>query len=74
MEENERKIVPYFQEHLFNYLHKNAQIIKVNSKEFHNLVILFAELIRHDIFSHTYYVSSLISRGEGLVSSFLSFK
>ena len=34
-----------------------------NKQAFHNLVLLFAELIRHDVFSHDVYMRTLISRG-----------
>lgn len=32
--------------------------------EFFNLVLLFCELIRHDVFSHNMYMCMLISRGD----------
>lgn len=32
--------------------------------EFSNLVLLFCELIRHDVFSHNIYMCTLISRGD----------
>ena len=32
--------------------------------EFFNLVLLFCELIRHDVFSHNIYMCTLISRGD----------
>ena len=31
---------------------------------FSNLILLFCELIRHDVFSHDAYMSTLISRGD----------
>ena len=68
-ENSERKLVPYFQEHLFNYLHDNASKLKEKTTPFNNLIILFGELIRHDIFSHSYYVQALISRGEVTTSN-----
>ncbi|XP_027199092.2 mediator of RNA polymerase II transcription subunit 12-like protein [Dermatophagoides pteronyssinus] len=34
-----------------------------NKQSFYNLVLLFAELIRHDVFSHDVYMRTLISRG-----------
>lgn len=38
---------------------------KENEKvEFFNLVLLFCELIRHDVFSHNIYMCTLISRGD----------
>ena len=60
IEENtERKLIPYFQEYLFNYLQitsENSAKMKEKTSSFNNLIILFGELIRHDIFSHSYYV------------------
>ena len=35
-----------------------------NSAAFANLVLLFGEMIRHDIFSHDAYICTLISRGD----------
>ena len=35
-----------------------------NRLAFANLVLLFCELIRHDVFSHDAYMSTLISRGD----------
>ena len=35
-----------------------------NKQAFANLVLLFCELIHHDVFSHDVYVCSLISRGD----------
>lgn len=35
-----------------------------NRQAFANLVLLFTELIRHDVFSHDVYVCTLISRGD----------
>ena len=64
VEENERRNIPHFQEHLFNYLHEKTSSIMERTRDFHSLNNLFGELIRHDVFSHTHYVSSLISRGE----------
>ena len=66
MEQNEisrKKSIPFFQTELFQYLNDFAPI-KQHEKDFQNLICLYAELIRHDVFSHAYYVSSLISRGE----------
>ena len=34
------------------------------SQEFGNLVLLFSELIRQDVFSHDSYMCALISRGD----------
>ena len=33
-------------------------------QEFRNLVLLFFELIEHDVFSHDLYLNMLISRGD----------
>ena len=35
-----------------------------NRQAFCNLILLFCELIRHDVFSHDAYMSTLISRGD----------
>lgn len=37
---------------------------QANRTMFTNLVHLFAELIRHDVFSHDAYMCTLISRGD----------
>ncbi|OBS69754.1 hypothetical protein A6R68_01706, partial [Neotoma lepida] len=39
----------------------NSECEKV---EFVNLVLLFCEFIRHDVFSHDAYMCTLISRGD----------
>lgn len=39
--------------------------------EFSNLVLLFCELIRHDVFSHNIYMCTLISRGDLALDSHL---
>lgn len=38
--------------------------MSVRSQEFGNLVHLFSELIRQDVFSHDAYMCTLISRGD----------
>lgn len=43
-----------------------------NRSQFTNLVHLFSELIRHDVFSHDAYMCTLISRGDLLTGSGLS--
>lgn len=43
-------------------LDENA--LSVRSQEFGNLVLLFAEMIRQDVFSHDAYMCTLISRGD----------
>lgn len=40
-----------------------------NRTTFTNLVHLFSELIRHDVFSHDAYMCTLISRGDLLITS-----
>jgi len=41
---------------------------------FKNLVLLFSELIEHDVFSHDLYVNMLISRGDLSPGICLHFK
>eukprot|EP00095_Tigriopus_kingsejongensis_P004973 maker-scaffold96_size378025-snap-gene-2.33 protein:Tk04973 transcript:maker-scaffold96_size378025-snap-gene-2.33-mRNA-1 annotation:"mediator of rna polymerase ii transcription subunit 12" len=55
---------PVFQAHLFQYLDHDAPTINEDRQEFSNLVLLFFELICHDVFSHDYYLCQLISRGD----------
>jgi len=40
-----------------------------NRQAFANLISLFTELIRHEVFSHDVYVCTLISRGDLLSAS-----
>lgn len=40
-----------------------------NKAMFTNLVHLFSELIRHDVFSHDAYMCTLISRGDLLTNT-----
>jgi len=40
-----------------------------NRQAFANLISLFTELIRHEVFSHDVYVCTLISRGDLLSSN-----
>lgn len=61
--------VPIFQNILMNFLDTDAPIVEDNSSvqnraRFTNLVHLFSELIRHDVFSHDAYMCTLISRGD----------
>jgi mediator of RNA polymerase II transcription subunit 12 len=35
-----------------------------NKQGFANLIMLYCELIRHDVFSHDSYMCTLISRGD----------
>ncbi|KAH0630773.1 hypothetical protein JD844_003966 [Phrynosoma platyrhinos] len=60
---------PVFQEVLMQFLDTQAPMLtdptNENEKvEFFNLVLLFCELIRHDVFSHNMYMCTLISRGD----------
>lgn len=52
-----------FQSQLFHYLDCDAPTME-NKQEFSNLVLLFFELICHDVFSHDSYLCQLISRGD----------
>lgn len=71
--------VPVFQTILMNFLDKDAPVQDDNGNvsnrsQFTNLVHLFSELIRHDVFSHDAYMCTLISRGDLLTGSGLSMK
>ncbi|KFM81956.1 Mediator of RNA polymerase II transcription subunit 12, partial [Stegodyphus mimosarum] len=60
--------LPLYQNLLVNFLDTQAPVIddrpSVDSKNaFANLVLLFAELIHYDVFSHDAYMCTLISRG-----------
>ena len=52
-----------FQSQLFHYLDGDAPMMDKKA-EFSNLVLLFFELICHDVFSHDSYLCQLISRGD----------
>ncbi|KAJ8669737.1 hypothetical protein QAD02_000996 [Eretmocerus hayati] len=61
--------LPVFQPLLMKFLDVDAPVLDaiatVQSKtRFTNLVHLFSELIRHDVFSHDAYMCTLISRGD----------
>lgn len=61
--------IPIFQNILMNFLDTDAPILEENASaqnrtKFTNLVHLFSELIRHDVFSHDAYMCTLISRGD----------
>lgn len=60
--------LPIFQSLLMKFLDTDAPILdnsSIQSKaQFTNLVHLFSELIRHDVFSHDAYMCTLISRGD----------
>lgn len=47
-----------------------ASVSKTNKIQFANLVFLFAEFIRADLFSHDSYLKSLISRGDLTANSY----
>uniref|UniRef100_A0A8C5S5V4 Mediator complex subunit 12 n=1 Tax=Laticauda laticaudata TaxID=8630 RepID=A0A8C5S5V4_LATLA len=60
---------PVFQEVLMQFLDSQAPMLTDPSSEderseFFNLVLLFCELIRHDVFSPNMYMCTLISRGD----------
>uniref|UniRef100_A0A8D2IYW1 Mediator complex subunit 12 n=1 Tax=Varanus komodoensis TaxID=61221 RepID=A0A8D2IYW1_VARKO len=60
---------PVFQDVLMQFLDTQAPVLTDPSNEnekveFFNLVLLFCELIRHDVFSHNTYMCTLISRGD----------
>ncbi|GCC39115.1 hypothetical protein chiPu_0023360, partial [Chiloscyllium punctatum] len=61
--------LPVFQNILLRFLDTQAPVLtdlnNENEKaEFVNLVLLFCEFIRHDVFSHDAYMCTLISRGD----------
>lgn len=60
--------LPIFQPLLMKFLDTDAPVLdnsSIQSKaQFINLVHLFSELIRHDVFSHDAYMCTLISRGD----------
>lgn len=60
--------LPVFQNLLVNFLDTEAPVLDdkpslENRTAFANLVLLFAELIHYDVFSHDAYMCTLISRG-----------
>ncbi|XP_037677391.1 mediator of RNA polymerase II transcription subunit 12 isoform X2 [Choloepus didactylus] len=60
---------PIFQDVLLQFLDTQAPMLtdprsESQRVEFFNLVLLFCELIRHDVFSHNMYTCTLISRGD----------
>lgn len=61
-------ILPIFQPLLMKFLDVDAPVLDNSSTQsktqFTNLVHLFSELIRHDVFSHDAYMCTLISRGD----------
>uniref|UniRef100_A0A3B4B7V0 Mediator complex subunit Med12 domain-containing protein n=1 Tax=Periophthalmus magnuspinnatus TaxID=409849 RepID=A0A3B4B7V0_9GOBI len=60
--------LPVFQDVLLQFLDTQAPTLEPGNEservEFSNLVLLFYELIRHDVFSHNIYMCTLISRGD----------
>uniref|UniRef100_A0A674A6P0 Mediator complex subunit 12 n=1 Tax=Salmo trutta TaxID=8032 RepID=A0A674A6P0_SALTR len=61
--------LPVFQDVLLQFLDTQAPMLTDPSNEserveFSNQVLLFCELIRHDVFSHNIYMCTLISRGD----------
>ncbi|XP_013408893.1 mediator of RNA polymerase II transcription subunit 12-like protein [Lingula anatina] len=61
--------LPIFQNLLIQYLDHRAPVLDEspsaeNRTAFSNLISLFCELIRHDVFSHDAYMCTLISRGD----------
>uniref|UniRef100_A0A7N9ANR1 Mediator complex subunit 12 n=1 Tax=Mastacembelus armatus TaxID=205130 RepID=A0A7N9ANR1_9TELE len=61
--------LPVFQDVLLQFLDTQAPTLSEPGNEserveFSNLVLLFCELIRHDVFSHNIYMCTLISRGD----------
>ncbi|XP_070173165.1 mediator of RNA polymerase II transcription subunit 12-like protein isoform X2 [Littorina saxatilis] len=65
--------VPPFQSLLMDFLDHRAPLLEEHSSEdqkhaFRNLILLFHELIQHDVFSHDAYMCTLISRGDLLCS------
>ena len=60
--------LPIFQPLLMKFLDVDAPVLDNNTvqskAQFTNLVHLFSELIRHDVFSHDAYMCTLISRGD----------
>lgn len=65
---NGSSTLPIFQPLLMKFLDVDAPVLDNNSPQskvqFTNLVHLFSELIRHDVFSHDAYMCTLISRGD----------
>lgn len=64
---------PVFQPLLMKFLDTDAPVLDSTSPQsktqFTNLVHLFSELIRYDVFSHDAYMCALISRGDLLHST-----
>ena len=61
-------VLPVFQSLLMRFLDTDAPVqdnsTPQGKAQFTNLVHLFSELIRHDVFSHDAYMCTLISRGD----------
>lgn len=61
--------LPVFQSVLMDFLDHDAPVLDENGStqnrtQFTNLVHLFSELVRHDVFSYNAYLCTLISRGD----------
>ncbi|XP_032668438.1 mediator of RNA polymerase II transcription subunit 12 isoform X2 [Odontomachus brunneus] len=69
-------VLPIFQPLLMKFLDVDAPVLDNTSAQpkaqFTNLVHLFSELIRHDVFSHDAYMCTLISRGDLIQGSVAS--
>jgi mediator of RNA polymerase II transcription subunit 12 len=68
--------IPIFQNILMKFL-DTAPVLDENGSaqnktQFKNLIHLFSELIRHDVFSHDAYMCTLISRGDLLTGSIVN--
>ncbi|XP_059544106.1 mediator of RNA polymerase II transcription subunit 12-like protein isoform X2 [Myotis daubentonii] len=66
--------LPVFQNVLLRFLDTQAPSLsdpnsECEKAEFVNLVLLFCEFIRHDVFSHDAYMCTLISRGDLSITS-----
>ena len=66
--------MPIFQNILMDFLDNDAPVLDENGSQhnraqFTNLVHLFSELIRHEVFSHDVYMCTLISRGDLLTGT-----
>ena len=63
----------YYQNLLMQFLGTKAPLLDENPTAdnrtaFNNLILLFCELIHHEVFSHDIYMSTLISRGDLLLA------
>jgi len=65
----EKRSSPLFQQLLYNFLDKNAPTLRDPSNKeevqaFKNLVYLYGELIKHNVFSYEHYINTLVTKGE----------